>query len=94
PYSDFLLHDVGTGDDIVQTNIAGTNTLDQSTADKLRTAPLWGVRTRNELMHDGENYTRNEAILRHANEANDVINNYRALTTTQKNQLITFINSL
>ena len=61
---------------------------------KVRTAPLWGVRTRNELMHDGENYTRNEAILRHANEANNVINAYRSLSTTQKNQLVTFLNSL
>ncbi len=94
PFSDFLLHDVGTGDGIAQTNIAGTNTLDQSTRNKMRTAPLWGVRTRNELMHDGLNHTRNDAILRHANEANGVINNYRALSTTQKNQLVTFLNSL
>lgn len=94
PYSDFLLHNVGTGDGIVQTNIAGTNILDQSTRLKVRTAPLWGVRTRNELMHDLENYTRNDAILRHAGEANGVINNYRSLSTTQKNQLITFLNSL
>ncbi|HAF13918.1 MAG TPA: hypothetical protein DCK99_09520, partial [Blastocatellia bacterium] len=94
PYSDFLIHDVGTGDRIAQTNIAGTNTLDQSTKNKMRTAPLWGMRTRNELMHDAETYTRNEAILRHANEANGVINNYRALSTTQKNQLIQFLNSL
>jgi len=94
PYSDFLLHNVGTGDGIVQTNIAGTNTLDQSTRLKVRTAPLWGVRTRNELMHDLENYTRNDAILRHAGEANGVINAYRGLSTTQKNQLITFLNSL
>jgi CxxC motif-containing protein (DUF1111 family) len=94
PYSDFLLHNVGTGDGIVQTNIAGTNTLDQSTRNKVRTAPLWGVRTRNELMHDLANYTRNDAILRHAGEANGVINNYRSLSTTQKNQLITFLNSL
>src|SRR6266478_7713003 len=94
PYSDFLLHNVGTGDGIVQTNIAGTNTLDQSTMNKVRTAPLWGVRTRNELMHDLENYTRNDAILRHAGEANGVINNYRRLSTTQKNQLITFLNSI
>ncbi len=94
PFSDFLLHDVGTGDGIAQTNIAGTNTLDQSTRNKMRTAPLWAVRTRNELMHDGLNHTRNDAILRHANEANGVINNYRALSTTQKNQLVTFLNSL
>lgn len=94
PYSDFLLHNVGTGDGIVQTNVAGTNTLDQSTMNKVRTAPLWGIRTRNELMHDLENYTRNDAILRHAGEANGVINSYRSLSTTQKNQLITFLNSL
>jgi CxxC motif-containing protein (DUF1111 family) len=94
PYSDFLLHNVGTGDGIVQTNIAGTNTLDQSTMNKVRTAPLWGVRTRNELMHDLANYTRNDAILRHAGEANGVINNYRSLSTTQKNQLITFLNGI
>ena len=94
PYSDFLLHDVGTGDGIAQVNIPGSNTLDQTMKNKVRTAPLWGVRTRNELMHDGENYTRNESILRHANEANGVINNYRALSTAQKNQLVTFLNSL
>jgi CxxC motif-containing protein (DUF1111 family) len=94
PYSDFLLHDVGTGDGIAQVNVPGSNTLDQSMKNKMRTAPLWGIRTRNELMHDGLNYTRNEAILRHANEANSVINAYRSLSTTQKNQLVTFLNSL
>ncbi|HVS83148.1 MAG TPA: di-heme oxidoredictase family protein [Pyrinomonadaceae bacterium] len=94
PYSDFLLHDVGTGDGIAQVNNPNTGQLDQTMKNKMRTAPLWGVRTRNELMHDGENYTRNEAILRHANEANGVINNYRGLSTTQKNQLVTFLNSL
>jgi CxxC motif-containing protein (DUF1111 family) len=94
PYSDFLVHNVGTGDGIAQTNVAGTNTLDQSTKNKMRTAPLWGMRTRNELMHDAETYTRNEAILRHAGEATGVINNYRSLSTTQKNQLIQFLNSL
>jgi CxxC motif-containing protein (DUF1111 family) len=87
PYSDFLLHDVGTGDGIVQNG-------GQSTANKVRTAPLWGVRTHDRLMHDGANFTRNNAILRHAGEATFVINNYRSLSTTQKNQLITFLNSL
>jgi CxxC motif-containing protein (DUF1111 family) len=36
PFGDFLLHDVGTGDGIVQ---AGPS----DTADKLRTTPLWGL---------------------------------------------------
>ena len=87
PFGDFLLHDVGTGDGIVQNG-------GQSTRNKVRTAPLWGVRTRGRLMHDGETVNRNEAILRHAGEATSVINAYRNLSTTQKNQLITFLNSL
>src|SRR5438270_268960 len=87
PYSDFLMHNVGTGDGIVQNGPADT-------ANKMRTAPLWGMRTRDRLMHDGETLTRNNAILRHAGEANFVINNYRSLSTTQKNQLIAFLNSL
>jgi CxxC motif-containing protein (DUF1111 family) len=87
PFSDFLLHNVGTGDGIVQNG-------GQATANKMRTTPLWGGRTRDRLMHDLNTFTRNEAILRHAGEATGVINNYRALSTTQKNQLITFLQSL
>jgi len=87
PFSDFLLHDVGTGDGIVQNG-------GQSTRNKLRTPPLWGVRTRDRLMHDGNSVSRSDAILRHAGEANGVINNYRLLSSTQKNQITTFLNSL
>jgi CxxC motif-containing protein (DUF1111 family) len=87
PFGDFLLHDVGTGDGIVQNG-------GPASQNRMRTAPLWGVRTRDRLMHDGESLTRNDAILRHFGEANGVINNYINLSTTQKNQLITFLNSL
>lgn len=87
PFSDFLLHNVGTGDGIVQNG-------GQSTRNKVRTPPLWGVRTRNRLMHDGETLNRNEAILRHAGEATAVINNYINLSTANKNRLIAFLNSL
>jgi CxxC motif-containing protein (DUF1111 family) len=44
PYSDFLLHDVGTGDGIPQA--AKPEYLDQSTSNKFRTPPLWGLRFR------------------------------------------------
>ena len=87
PFGDFLMHIVGTGDGIVQN--AG-----QASAPYMRTAPLWGMRTRGRLMHDGETTNRNDSILRHAGEATFVINNYRNLSTTQKNQLITFLQSL
>ena len=87
PFGDFLLHNVGTGDGIVQNG-------GQASENTMRTPPLWGVRTRDRLMHDGESLTRNDAILRHAGEATFVINNYKNLSGTQRSQLITFINSL
>ncbi len=87
PFSDYLLHNVGTGDGIVQNG-------GQSSRNKLRTAPLWGLRTRTRLMHDGVSVTFHDAILRHAGEAAFVIDNYRALSNSQKNQLLTFLRSL
>jgi CxxC motif-containing protein (DUF1111 family) len=87
PYSDFLLHDVGTGDGIVQTG-------GQETARKLRTPPLWGVRTRTELLHDGRASTFFDTIQRHRGEAFPVIENFNRLNFTQQNQLITFLRSL
>ncbi|HZP48016.1 MAG TPA: di-heme oxidoredictase family protein [Vicinamibacterales bacterium] len=87
PYSDFLLHDIGTGDGVVQNG-------GQSTANKLRTVPLWGVRTHDRHMHDGATLTFNEAILRHAGEAAGVTSNYRSLTAAQQNQIVAFLKSL
>ena len=87
PFSDFLLHNVGTGDGVVQNGGQGTR-------NQLRTPPLWGLRARDRLMHDGNTLTRNEAILRHAGQAAGVVANYNNLSNTQKNQLITFLNSL
>jgi CxxC motif-containing protein (DUF1111 family) len=87
PFGDFLLHDVGTGDGIVQ---AGP----QDTADKLRTAPLWGLRTKARFMHDLASPTLENAIDRHAGEAQHVRRRFQKLTTTDKQQLITFLKSL
>ena len=88
PFSDLIMHDVGTGDGIVQEGMA------QSTRNQLRTPPLWGVRTRGRLMHDGDTLNRNEAILRHGGQATAVINNYIGLSDTNKARLIAFLNSL
>ncbi len=87
PFGDFLLHNVGTGDGIVQNG-------GQSTRSRVRTAPLWGLRTRVRLMHDGVRLTRNQAILRHAGEAAPVIVNYRRLTAADRDALSTFLDSL
>jgi len=87
PFSDFLLHDIGTGDGIVQ---AGP----QDTAPKLRTAPLWGLRMKARFMHDLTSLTMEGAILRHGGEARHVERRFRGLTTSEKQQLITFLKSL
>jgi CxxC motif-containing protein (DUF1111 family) len=87
PFSDFALHNVGTGDGIVQNG-------GQSSANQLRTPPLWGVRTRNHLMHDGETHTFNDAILRHAGQATSARNNYANLSFSNKQNLIAFLLSL
>jgi CxxC motif-containing protein (DUF1111 family) len=90
PYSDFLLHDVGTGDGIP---IQPTPEF-ASTANQIRTAPLWALRTRNRLMHDGLSFTREEAIVRHAGQAASVIEAYRALSSNNVQALMAFLNSL
>jgi CxxC motif-containing protein (DUF1111 family) len=87
PYGDFLLHDIGTGDGIVQNGPPDTQ-------NKLRTAPLWGLRTRDRLMHDGASATREQAILRHKGEAAVTRNKFNALTPQQQAQLVVFLNAL
>ncbi len=90
PYSDFLLHDIGTGDGIPILPTAEF----ASTANKMRTAPLWALRTRNRLMHDGLSYTREDAIARHAGQATAVTARYKALPEGQRRQLLAFLDSL
>jgi CxxC motif-containing protein (DUF1111 family) len=133
PYSDFLLHDIGTGDGIAQTQHANLpprgyenrekipddlkaregivrvqaspergpqrvlkveSALEQRTADKMRTAPLWGLRVRPQLMHDGRALTIDDAIRRHSGQAEGVRLKYEALPEKQKQQLLAFLNSL
>jgi CxxC motif-containing protein (DUF1111 family) len=85
PYSDFLLHDIGTGDGFGST---ATSQLE------MRTAPLWGLRTRPTLLHDGSALTLMDAIQRHGGEAAAVTGTFNALSVTQKRQVLTFLLSL
>lgn len=87
PFGDFLLHDIGTGDGIVQTP-------PNDTAQKMRTAPLWGLHVKSRYMHDLKSLTLQDAIARHKGEAIKVTREFNALTATQQQQLITFLTSL
>jgi CxxC motif-containing protein (DUF1111 family) len=88
PYGDFLLHDIETGDGIVQTTGL------QETANKLRTAPLWGLRTKARFMHDLKSLSLENAIERHRGEAHEAERRFDELNPEERAALITFLNSL
>jgi CxxC motif-containing protein (DUF1111 family) len=107
PYGDFLLHNVGTGDGIVQsmTEHYGKKMYSiqwknlsipefENTANKIRTAPLWGVRLRSRLMHDGISVTLLDAILRHRGEAEHVTEKFENLKPAEKEALLEFLRTL
>ncbi len=101
PFGDFLLHDVGTGDGIPTMAFEqyGRAHLDmqtrmEPTANRIRTAPLWGLRTRSRLMHDGASLTVRDAIVRHRGEANDARRRFNALSAQEQADLLVFLQSL
>jgi CxxC motif-containing protein (DUF1111 family) len=84
-YSDFLLHDVGTGDGIVQGAA--------DTANKLRTAPLMAVKG-HPLMHDSASLTVRDAISRHTNQGAQSAQNFSNLSPADQQAVVDFVNSL
>ena len=87
PLSDFLLHDVGTGDGIVQNGGAASR-------NRLRTAPLWGLRARGRFMHDGLSFSFEDAIARPGNQASTSRANFNALSAANRARVLTFLSSL
>lgn len=107
PFGDFLLHDIGTGDGIVMAfgEHYGPNMYKitwkhlsrdefERTRNKVRTAPLWGVRLRPRLMHDGASLTFRDAILRHRGEAGHARRGFEMLSPNRKESLFQFLRSL
>jgi CxxC motif-containing protein (DUF1111 family) len=84
-FSDFLLHDIGTGDGIGQASAA---------ANEVRTPSLWGLRLRRPLLHDGRAVTIEDAILAHGQEATGARTRYQALPAPSRQQLLAFLKSL
>jgi CxxC motif-containing protein (DUF1111 family) len=105
-YSDLLMHDVGTGDGIVipvvehygraSRRMPRECTPDnfQKTRNRIRTAPLWGLRLRTRLMHDGASVTFRDAILRHAGEAEPSARAFRKLSPKEQDAVLEFLRSL
>ena len=90
PFSDFLLHEMGTlGDGIGDNGTAGLT--------EMRTAPLWGLRlvdAKHQLLHDGRATSLEQAILQHAGQALASRNLFSALSTADKNKVLAFLKTL
>ena len=87
PYSDFLLHDMGPG-------LADGIPFGQATGSQWRTTPLWGLSKRLLYLHDARTNSLTTAITSHGGEASTAISNFNALSSTDKSNLIAFLNSL
>ena len=86
PYSDFLLHDMGSlGDGIEQ----GT-----ATGKEMRTAPLWGLRTQPAYLHDGRAATIEDAILAHEGQGKKSRELFRKLAKRKRQDVLEFLGSL
>jgi CxxC motif-containing protein (DUF1111 family) len=107
PYGDFLMHDIGTGDGILQATREhyGNKVFQmmsgylakqdfESSRNKIRTAPLWGVRLRPRLMHDGASLTFRDAIVRHGGEAKHVSEQFEKLKPEDQQAVVDFLKSL
>lgn len=94
PYTDMLLHDMGSALDDGYTE--GT-----ATTAEWRTPPLWGLGLSHRsqggsyfLMHDGRAGSIDAAILLHGGEAAAVRDHYKALSATEKADLVRFLENL
>jgi CxxC motif-containing protein (DUF1111 family) len=139
PFSDFLLHDVGTGDGISVALVEhfGRQLLERRfreegraegnepsgkfeeecsesyqeavaegekhpkllrdtlcARNKIRTAPLWGLRLRSRFMHDGNSVQLDDAVRRHAGESSKVTERFLKLKPSDQKALLTFLQSL
>lgn len=85
PFGDFLLHDIGTGDGIVQGG---------APANKVRTSPLWGTSRQDRFLHNGVAFDVTTAILAHRKEAGFARRNFKHLSTTDRAALLVFLGTL
>lgn len=86
PYSDFLLHDMGSLGDGIEQGFG--------TGSQMRTAPLWGLRVQKSFLHDGRASTISDAILQHAGQGRFSKSRFEQLPAKDRSDLLAFLNSL
>jgi CxxC motif-containing protein (DUF1111 family) len=89
PFSDFLAHDMGTlGDGI------GNDGDTVAVTRRMRTAPLWGIRFRNHLLHDGRTNDVATAILAHDGQGRASADGFGRLGGVDQHNVVQFVRSL
>jgi CxxC motif-containing protein (DUF1111 family) len=98
PYSDFLLHDMGS--EIMDVGLNDNYVSGLARGNEWRTTPLWGIGLQEKVnghtyfLHDGRARNLNEAILWHGGEGEASKNLYKKMDKEDRDALITFLNSL
>jgi len=86
PYSDFLLHDMGSLGDGIETGDARGR--------EFRTAPLWGMSAFDRYLHDGRATTLKDAILAHDGQGARSRERFARLSPDDQAALLAFVGSL
>jgi CxxC motif-containing protein (DUF1111 family) len=87
PYSDFLLHDMGS-------SLADDLEVGAASGREFRTTPLWGLRFLTRFLHDGRAATIEQAIAAHDGQARAAKNRFVELSDSARAKVIAFLQSL
>ena len=86
PYSDFLLHDMGSLGDGITSDSAGPT--------MMRTVPLWGIRAKSVYLHDGRARDLPTAITLHDGQGKAASEAFEALSAEQQQDLLNFLGTI
>lgn len=98
PYSDFLLHDMGS--EIMGVGLNDNYVSGLARGNEWRTTPLWGIGLQEKVnghtyfLHDGRARNFVEAIMWHGGEGEASRNIFRAMTKERRDALVKFLESL
>ena len=98
PYSDYLLHDMGS--EIMGVGLNDNYVSGLARGNEWRTTPLWGIGLQEKVnghtyyLHDGRARNVQEAILWHGGEGEASKNLFKQMSKADREALVAFINSL
>ena len=98
PYSDYLLHDMGS--EIMGVGLNDNYTSGMAQGNEWRTTPLWGIGLQEKVnghtyfLHDGRARNLIEAIMWHGGEGEASKNLFKRMTKEERDAVIAFLNSL